>query len=201
MPCVAANDKFARQGRVEGVLKHSQLLATTSVTLPIANNISLDTVKTICDLVKLIHKMAPEVVKAQKKTAASALTAPSETANVVDLESKFRQHLIMLILDDASVHSKVLIPRDYLHDHNISVDEFLNQFKSQQQWSLGECVLEELRVDAIIGKVVILSPESARQLNPIALDESSSLASVELVPGADSTLTIHNRYSWGRAVP
>ncbi|KAG8988225.1 hypothetical protein FRB93_004172 [Tulasnella sp. JGI-2019a] len=165
MPCVAANDKFARQGRVEGVLKHSQLLATTSVTLPIANNISLDTVKTICDLVKLIHKMAPEVVKAQKKTAASALTAPSETADVVDLESKFRQHLIMPILDDASVHSK--------------------------QWSLGECVLEELRVDAIIGKVVILGPESAGQLNPVALDESSPSASVELVPGADGTLTVH----------
>lgn len=187
MPCVAANAKFACQGRVEGDLKHSELLAMTSVTLPIANDISLDTVNAICGLVELLHERAPEVVKA---AAASAPTVSSEPADIIDLESKFREHLIVPLLDDASAHSKVLIPRKYLHERNISVDEFLEQFKSREQWSLGQSVLEELQVDAIIGKVAILGPRRAGQLNPVALDESGSSASVELVPRADGTLIV-----------
>ncbi|KAI9826024.1 MAG: hypothetical protein M1826_006822 [Phylliscum demangeonii] len=171
MPCVAANEKFASLGRVEGSLEHSRLLAATSLTLPISNDISLDTVATICDLVELIHEKAAEIVEAQGKPA-SVPTAPSNSADVIDLESKFRQHLFVPVLDDASAHSNVLIPRDYLHEHHISIDEFIDHFKSRQQWNRGEHVLGELRVDAIIGTV------------------SGSSASVELVPRADGKLSV-----------
>ena len=190
MPCVAANNRFAPYGRVEGDLELSQLLATTSVTLPISNNISLDTVKTICDLVEFIHERARDIREVQHNPG----SAPTPPADVMDLESKFRQHLIVPTLDGASVYSNVLIPRDYLYERKISIDEFLDQFKSRQRWSLGECVIEELRVDAIIGTVVILVPHSAGKPpntgTPVPLDESGSPASVDLVPGYDGKLRI-----------
>ncbi|CUS11818.1 unnamed protein product [Tuber aestivum] len=96
--------------------------------------------------------------------------------------------------NDASAHSKVLVPRNYLPQHGISIDEFLEQFSSRQQWSRGQFVFEELRVDAIIGGAVILVPHSAGQssdtINPVALDESGSSANVTLVPGADGKVTV-----------
>ncbi|KAI0031626.1 hypothetical protein K488DRAFT_51731 [Vararia minispora EC-137] len=199
MPCVAANNKFAPLGRVEGDIKHSRLLATTSVTLPIFNDITLDTVNTICDLIQLIRNQASDIRKAQQQKPASAPAPWSESADVIDLESKFRQHMFVPVLDDASVHSNVLIPRDYLLEHSVSIDEFLDKFKSQPQWSLGDHVLAELRVDAIISTVVIVTPHSAAQSsntgNPVALDESGSSASVELVPGVDGKLRVRKSTS------
>jgi hypothetical protein len=53
-------------------------------------------------------------------------------------------------VDDASGHSKVLLPADYLREHNISTDEFLERFVSQQNWSLDEPVIGS-------GTVVILA--------------------------------------------
>ncbi|KAH9204640.1 hypothetical protein DL95DRAFT_495398 [Leptodontidium sp. 2 PMI_412] len=192
MPCVAINGKFGPHGKVRGDLKHSQLLATTSITLPIFNSISPDTVRIICDLIKPIQKSTTDILK--EKESDSTRDPPSESTDVIDLESKFRQHLAILVLDDASVHSKVLVPRNYLPKHDISVDEFLERFKSRQQWSRGEYVFKELRVDAIIGGAVILAPHSAGQsldtINPVALDESGSSANVTLVPGVDGVVTV-----------
>lgn len=192
MPCVALNEKFGPLGSAGRDLRHSQLLASTSITLPIFNSISLDTVRIICKLIKLIQKSAEDILKAEESDSASDL--PSEPADVIDLESKFRQHLVILILDDASAHSKVLVPRNYLPQHGISIDEFLEQFNSRQQWSRGQFVFEELRVDAIIGGAVILVPHSAGQssdtINPVALDESGSSANVTLAPGADGKVTV-----------
>ncbi|KAL8377069.1 hypothetical protein RB595_007961 [Gaeumannomyces hyphopodioides] len=175
MPCVAANKKFAAQGRVEGDLEHSRLLAATSVTLPISNVISLDTVKTICRLFKLIHERAQDVLEA-KQNPEKTPSPPSEAAGVIDIESKYRKHLVVAVLGDASGHSKVLIPGDYLCQRNISMAEFLERFVLQPQWSLDEPVFEDLRVDAIIGSgtVVVLEQRSSGQPsgtgNP--LDES-----------------------------
>ena len=196
MPCVAANEKFAAHGKVGGDLEHSRLLAATSVTLPISNLISLDTVKTICGLVKLIQERARDILEA--KQAERAATPPSNSADVIDIESKFRQHLVVPILDNASVHSKVLIPRDYLAENDISIDEFLERFVSRQQWSLNEPVIKDLRVNAIIGSatVVILAQHNVGQSsntgNPkaVPLDESGSSASVTLVPRADGSLIV-----------
>ncbi|KAK0130375.1 hypothetical protein ONS96_000895 [Cadophora gregata f. sp. sojae] len=197
MPCVAVNGKFSPHGSVGGDLKHSQMLATTSITLPISNSISLGTVRIICDLIKLIQRCTTNI--REKRESDSARDPPSESADVIDLESKFRQHLTIPVLDDASVHSKFLVPRNYLPMHDISVDEFLERLKSQQQWSRGECVFKELRVDAIIGGAVILAPHSAGQpldaINPVALDESGSSANVTLVPGVDGLVTVRKSAS------
>lgn len=139
IPCVGAMKKFVSQGRVEGDLKHSRLLATTSVTLPIFNMISFDTVETICGLVDLIQQKAGNILEAKKSEVASI--SSSGLADVIDLESKYRQHLVVPILDDASVYSKAFIPRDYMLEHKISIDEFLARFRSQRQWRLTEHVL------------------------------------------------------------
>ncbi|KAF9773491.1 hypothetical protein IL306_008681 [Fusarium sp. DS 682] len=190
MPCVGAMKKFISQGRVEGDLEHSRLLATASVTLPISNMISLDTVETICDLVELIQQKAGDILEAKKSEVAPI--TQSGSADVYDLESKYRQHLVVPILDDASMYSKAFIPRDYMLEHKISIDEFLARFKSQRQWRLAEHVLAELRVDTIIGKTVILAPHSAghKSGNPVSLDESGSSANVTLVPGSDGKLIV-----------
>lgn len=192
MPCVAANERFASLGRVEGGIEHSSMLAATSVTLPISNIISLVTVATICDLIELIYKKASEIVEAQGKPA-SVPTVPSKLADVIDIESKFRQHLFIPVLDDASAHSSVIVPRDYLHEHHTSIDEFINCFTSRLQWIRGESVLGELRVYAIIGTMVIVAPHNASPPStgsPVALDESGSPASVDLLLGADGELTV-----------
>ena len=206
MPCVAANKKFAAYGRVEGDPEHSRLLATTSVTLPISNIISLDIVKTICDLVKLIQAKGQDILVA-KQNLESASAPPSKSADVIDLESKFRRHLVISILDDASVHSKVLIPPKYLCENNISIDELLEHFVSRPQWSLDEPFFHELRVDSIVGlgTVVILAQHSVGQSsdtgNPqaIPLDESGSSASVTLVPKGDGTLIVR-KWAMGNGI-
>ena len=194
MPCVAANAKFARHGTVAVSLEHSQLLATTSVTLPISNTISLGTVETICGLVKLIYQSAQDIVE-EKQTLERGLTVGSKSADVIDLESKFHQHLVVPVLDNCSVHSKILVSHSSLRKSNISIDELLERFTSRQQWSLGERVLAELRVDAIIGSVVILTEHGAGQSfsfgSPVVLDESGSSASVTLVPQPDGKVTVH----------
>ena len=85
MPCVAANEKFASLGRVEGSLEHSRLLAATSLNpLPISNDISLNTVATICDLVELIHEKVLEIVEAQPPSTGSpvALDESGSSASV-----------------------------------------------------------------------------------------------------------------------
>ncbi|KAH8979346.1 hypothetical protein EDB92DRAFT_1904988 [Lactarius akahatsu] len=189
MPCVASNVKFAHYGKVHGDRENSQRLATTSLTLPIANDIKLDTVNTICDSIGLIHSSAADVVKAVAEGGAP--TGTSGPADVADLESKYRKYLIVHVLDDSSVHSKVFIPRDYPHERSTSVDELLARFRSRKQWSLGESVIDgELRVDAVVGTVVILGPQDAGELNPVALDESGSSATVVLVPQSDGTLVV-----------
>ncbi|KAK2022056.1 hypothetical protein LX32DRAFT_520416, partial [Colletotrichum zoysiae] len=116
-------------------------------------------------------------------------------ADVVDIESKFRRHLDVLILDDNSIHSKAFVPFSYLEAHKVSIDEFLYYFKSRREWSLGELVFAGLFVDAIVGKSVILSPRGDGQSkgtgNAVVLDESGSSATVTLVPGADGKLMVH----------
>ncbi|KAF9269966.1 hypothetical protein L218DRAFT_4584 [Marasmius fiardii PR-910] len=196
MPCVGGMEKFTSRGRVEGDVEHSRLLAMTSVTVPISNIISLDTVEMICRMIAQIHKNAPEILDAKQK-GQLAQTTPTESADIIDLESKYRQHLIIPVLDDASRYSDVFIPRDYMLEQKISIDEFLKRFNSQPEWNLNERVLAELRVDAIIGKTVILSPHSAghKSGNPVALDESGSSADVTLVPGADGKLTVRKSAS------
>lgn len=195
MPCVASNETFAPHGRVEGDLDHSQMLATTSVTLPISNDICLDTVKKICGLVQLIQKRSRDITgMKQKKPKSGSTKAPGKFPDVTDLESKFRQHLIVPTLDNGSVYTKILVPFDYLLEHMISTDELLKRFKSRPQWSLGETVAAGLRVDAIIGTVAILAPYSTGQrpgtCKSVALDDSGSAASVTLVPGADGSLSV-----------
>lgn len=93
MPCVASNVKFAHCGKVHGDRENSQRLAITSLTLPIANDIKLDTVNTICDSIGLIHSSAADVVKAVAEGGAPAGT--SGPADIADLESKYRKHLIV----------------------------------------------------------------------------------------------------------
>ncbi|KAK8144852.1 hypothetical protein G3M48_005242 [Beauveria asiatica] len=202
MPCVAANNKFAAHGRVEGDLEHSRLLATTSVTLPISNIISLDTVKKICSLVGLIRENAHDVLEA-KQDPDKVMPPSSESADVIDIESKYRKHLVVPVLDDASGHSKVLIPYNYLHENYISTDEFLDKFVSQQKWSLDDPVFEDLGVDAIIGSgtVVVLAQRSIGQPpntgNP--LDESGSSATVTLMPSADGHLVVR-KWAMGNGI-
>ncbi|KAL7919361.1 pyridoxal phosphate-dependent transferase [Trichoderma austrokoningii] len=158
MPYVGAMEKFASRGRVKGDLKHSRLLATTLVTFGISNMIGLETVEIICGLVKLIHQKAQDILEAKKGEVAP--TGPRGSADFIDLKSKYRQHLVIPILDSAnSVYSKVFIPRDYMLEHKISIDEFLARFQSRKQWKLNEHVLAELRVDTIIGTTVILAPQ------------------------------------------
>ncbi|KAL7963204.1 hypothetical protein V8C34DRAFT_300525 [Trichoderma compactum] len=159
MPCVGAIDKLASRGRVEGDLKHRRLLATTSVTLPISNMMTLKAVETVCGLIKLTQHKVRHILEANKSEVAP--TAPRGSEDVKDLESKYRQHLVIHILDSAnSMYSKVFVPRDYMLEHKISIDEFLVRFQSQSQ-SLNERVLAELRVDTIIGPIVILASHGA----------------------------------------
>ncbi|KAK4068625.1 uncharacterized protein Triagg1_7273 [Trichoderma aggressivum f. europaeum] len=191
MPCVGAIDKLASRGRVGGDLKHSRLLATTSVTLPISNMMTLETVETICGLIKLIQHKAGDILEANKGEVAPA--APRGSADVMDLESKYRLHLVIPILDSAnSMYSKVFVPRDHMLEHKISIDEFLARFRSQRQWKLNERVLAELRVDTIIGTTVILAPHGAgrNSASPVALDGGGSSATVTLVPGPEGKLTV-----------
>lgn len=195
MPCIGANEKFLRHGKLGGDLKYSQQLAENSVTLPISNNISLETVETICFLIRDIHKKASNILEAKQRPGFVRASSPGKSADVTDIESKFRRHLDVPILDDDSVHSRAFVPFSYLETHKVSIDEFLYYFKSRREWSLGELVFAGLFVDAIIGKSVILSSHgdgySQGTGNAVALDESGSSASVTLVPRADGTLTVH----------
>lgn len=197
MPCIAADEKFAVYGRVEGGIEHSQWLAANSVTLPISNIIRLEVVQKICDLVKIIQQRAQDILEAEHKSE-KASSPPSESADAIDLESKYRQHLVIPILSDASAHSKALIPHDYLCMNNISIDELLHHLVSQKIWSLDETVIEDLQVNALIGSntVVVLARHKMCQFSTtgnhraIPLDESGSSASVTLVPKDDGTLIV-----------
>lgn len=78
-PCVASNERFAPHGRVEGDLDHSQMLATTSITLPISNDICLDTVKKICGLVQLIQNRSRDITgMKQRKPKSGSTKAPGK---------------------------------------------------------------------------------------------------------------------------
>ncbi|KAI0503167.1 hypothetical protein F5B22DRAFT_652313 [Xylaria bambusicola] len=171
MPCVATGARFSPHSRVDSDTEHSRLLATTSVTLPISNRITLSTVRVICELVKLIHLRAGDLFNIGLKGPGDVPTHINKPANIIDLESKFRQCLIMPVLDDASRYTKVI-----------------------DRWSRGECVVVELHIDSIVGTLVILGSKNTGQYagnsSRVALDESGSSASVALVANADGKLTV-----------
>ncbi len=54
MPCLGAEAKFLQCGREGRDPRVSKRLAANSITLPISNEIPLDTVETICSLVEAI---------------------------------------------------------------------------------------------------------------------------------------------------
>ncbi|KAF9872940.1 hypothetical protein CkaCkLH20_09450 [Colletotrichum karsti] len=195
MPCIGTKKRFLQYGEVGGDLKFSRLLAENSVTLPIYNNISLETVERICFLIKDIHKKGSIILEAKQKPGLTCASSLGKSADIVDIGSKFRRHLDVPILNDSSVHSKVFVPISYLEAQNVSIDEVLYRFKSRREWSLDELVVAGLFVDAVIGKSVVLSPRSDGHCkgsdSAVALDESGSSASVTLVPGADGRLTVH----------
>ncbi|KAH8847100.1 hypothetical protein MCOR01_000543 [Pyricularia oryzae] len=195
MPCVAANPKFLPHGRVEGDDKQSRLLASNSVTLPISNVIGTETVQIICALVKLAHEKAQDILKAGNfKKPTQRIELPTASA---DLESKYRRQMVLPVLSNFSVHSKIIFPHTYLLERSISIDELLMHFLERKQWSRGECVVQDIVVDAIVDGTfcVILARKSMATTSgtsgiSVVLDESGSSATVTLVPEANGTLII-----------
>lgn len=195
MPCVAANPKFLPHGRVEGDDKQSRLLASNSVTLPISNVIGTETVQIIRALVKLAHEKAQDILKAGNfKKPTQRIELPTASA---DLESKYRRQMVLPVLSNFSVHSKIILPHTYLLERPISIDELLMHFLERKQWSRGECVVQDIVVDAIVDGTfcVILARKSMATTSgtsgiSVVLDESGSSTTVTLVPEANGTLII-----------
>lgn len=198
MPCVATNPKFQQYGRAEGDDTQSRLLASNSVTLPISNVIKPETVQKICELVKLAHIKARDILEVGLfKQPAFSIDNTSLPVASIDLESKYRNQLVVPVLSDLSVHSKIILPHAYLLENRISIDELLMHFLSRMQWKKGERVVWDLVVDAIIDGTfsIILAQKSTAVTSvtsgtSVILDESGSSASVMLVPESDGTLIV-----------
>lgn len=190
MPCIGLKEKFLQSGVIGGDVKNSRLLAASSATLPISNDISLGTVGVICSLVRIIYEKAADVLKAKQGFGPTHASHYRASENVIDIESKFRSHFVIPISGETSVHSRVFVPRAYLMQHQISVDEFLHHFMSRQKWNFGDPVIGELVVNAVVGKSVILGPKFKEIGNAVALDESGSSANVTLVIDADGKVTV-----------
>ncbi len=191
MPCLGTKSEFLRHSRA-GDHRVSRWLAANSVTLPISNEISLDTVKTICSLVEAIQQQAADILAAKAKPGPGRVSLPAEPPDTIDIDSKFRKHFSVPVLDN-SLHSTIFVPRAHLRAHNISVDELLYCFSARREWSRGDTVVADLRGDAIVSTTVILAPYDAKSAGSggvVTLEGSRSSANVALVPGVDGRLTL-----------
>lgn len=188
-----------------GDLPVSRWLNANSVTLPIFEGFSPELCETICTIIKNIHEQSDDVMS--RKTGIVFAPQASEQAVVIDIASKYRDCLIVPILDEDTfaggkhgrVPSTILVPQRYLAENKISIDELHRRFLLKRQWDLGDEVVGELVVDALNGGIVFLAPrglgysESADK--SVLLEESGSSAHVALVLKRDGQAVVNKSCS------
>ncbi|KAI4593091.1 hypothetical protein KJ359_010179, partial [Pestalotiopsis sp. 9143b] len=125
------------------------------------------------------------------ETPTTPSTLLSHYADVIDLESKYRRHLIGTELGAASEHSKALVPLEYLRNETVSVEEIIQQFVAQPKWKVGELILPKLQLDNPFN-----SDESSQSEEPetpdSALASSNPRAGHAFLPFMDLDLWIPN---------
>lgn len=189
MLCLGSIPRLLQSCKVVGGLPVSQALSESLITLP---NFELtpEIYGTICSLVKAIQEQSATILASRKSLGAVfPPPRPSGGDDVIDIASKFRDCSVVRIVDyerefpageiDDSVPSTVLVPRGYMAEHKISIDELHRQLLSKQEWSWGDEVINDLIVHAKKGRTVFLSPRG--QGHSRIMEGSGSSAHVALV--------------------